>query len=71
MSIYKHIQPIKLDEIKTSELASRPSKVTVRDFAKPIEADDSLKNFLDKLPNILAVQSLRELANQIDQRVIS
>lgn len=65
MSIYKHIQPIKLDEIKTSELASRPSKVTVRDFAKPIEADDSLKNFLDKLPNILAVQSLRELANQI------
>ena len=65
MSIYKHIQPIKLDEIKTSELASRPSKVTVRDFAKPIEADGSLKNFLDKLPNILAVQSLRELANQI------
>ena len=65
MSIYKNIQPIKLAEIKTYELASRPSKVKIKDFAKPIEADDSLKNFLDKLPNILAVQSLRELAEQV------
>ncbi len=65
MSIYKNIQPIKLAEIKTYELASRPSKVMIKDFAKPIEADDSLKNFLDKLPNILAVQSLRELAKQV------
>ena len=65
MSIYKNIQPIKLDGIKTSELASRPSKVTVKDFAKPLEAGDSLKNFLNKLPNILAVQSLRELAKHI------
>jgi len=65
MSIYKNIQPIKLDEINTYKLASRPSKVMIKDFAKPIEADDSLKNFLDKLPNILAVQSLRELAEQI------
>ena len=65
MSIYKNIQPIKLAEIKTYELASRPSKVMIKDFAKPIEVDDSLKNFLDKLPNILAVQSLRELAKQV------
>jgi len=65
MSIYKNIQPIKLAEIRTYELASRPSKVMIKDFAKPIEVDDSLKNFLDKLPNILAVQSLRELAKQV------
>jgi hypothetical protein len=65
MSIYKNIQPIKFDKINTYELASRPSKVMIKDFAIPIEADDSLKNFLDKLPNILAVQSLRELAEQI------
>ncbi len=65
MSIYENFQPISFDEINTYELASRPSKVTVRHFAEPIEINDSLKDFLDKLPNILAVQSLRELARQI------
>lgn len=65
MSIYKNIQPILLNKINTYELATRPSKVTIKDFAKPIETDDSLKNFLDKLPDILAVQSLRQLAGQI------
>jgi hypothetical protein len=64
MSIYE-LNPINLDEITTYELASRPSKVTVKDFAQPISADDSLKNFLGKLPNILAVQSVREISKQI------
>jgi hypothetical protein len=64
MSIYE-FKPINLDEITTYDLASRPSKVTVKDFAVPVSADDSLKNFLDKLPNILAVQSIREIAKQI------
>jgi hypothetical protein len=65
MSIYENLQPINLDNINTYELASRPSKVTVKDFAEPISAGDSLKNFLDKLPNILAVQSIREIASRI------
>ncbi|MBX7172394.1 MAG: hypothetical protein K1X72_15615 [Pyrinomonadaceae bacterium] len=64
MSIYE-FEPINLEEINTYELASRPSKVTVKDFATPISADDSLKEFLDKLPNILAVQAIRELAQRI------
>ena len=64
MSIYE-LNPINLDEITTYDLASRPSKVTVKDFAVPVVADDSLKKFLDKLPNILAVQSIREIAKQI------
>jgi hypothetical protein len=64
MSVYKN-KPINLDEITTYELASRPSKVTVKDFAAPISADESLKNFLNKLPNILAVNSIREIAKQI------
>jgi hypothetical protein len=54
-----------LEKINTYELASRPSKVTVKDFSKPVGADDSLKTFLENLPNILAVQSLREIAGQI------
>lgn len=65
MSIYKNIHPLKLDDVKTYQLASRPSKVTIKEFAKPIAENESLKHFLDKLPNILAVQSLRELAGQI------
>lgn len=64
MSIYD-FEPINLDEINTYELASRPSKVTVKDFATPILADDSLKDFLEKLPNILAVQSIREIAKSV------
>ncbi|MDQ3042069.1 MAG: hypothetical protein M3R11_06770 [Acidobacteriota bacterium] len=65
MSIYENYQPINFDAISTYELASRPSKVTVKDFAEPVNEKDSLENFLGKLPNILAVQSLREIAKQI------
>ncbi len=65
MSIYENLQPIDLNEIETYELASRPSKVTVKDFAAPVVEDDSVSDFLSKLPNILAVQSLRGVAQQI------
>jgi deoxyhypusine synthase len=64
-SIYDDFQPLDFSAVKTYELASRPSKVTVKDFAEPIAKDDSLKEFLKKLPNILAVRSLREIAAQI------
>lgn len=65
MSIYENFQPMPFDTIKTYELASRPSKVTVENFAAPVEKNDSLKVFLDKLPDVLAVQSLRKIAEQI------
>ncbi|MFZ1701102.1 MAG: hypothetical protein WBO10_00310 [Pyrinomonadaceae bacterium] len=65
MSTYKNLEPIDLDQIQTYELASRPSKVTVDDFAVPPTANDSVREFLDKLPNILAVRSIRDLAAQI------
>jgi hypothetical protein len=65
MTIYKNLQPTNFDRVKTYELASRPSKLTIEDFAAPINADDSLKSFLDKLPKVLAVESLREIAEQI------
>lgn len=65
LSIYENFQPIDLEKINTYPLASRPSKVTTKNFAEPIEENDSLKSFLDKLPDILAVQSLREIAKQI------
>jgi hypothetical protein len=63
MSIYDDsLRPLELDNVKTYPLASRPSKVSLDDFASPVREVSSLKDFLQSLPNILAVQSLRELA---------
>jgi hypothetical protein len=65
VSIYDDVRPLDLGGVSTYPLASRPSKVTVRDFAKPVGEDSSLSEFLDSLPDILAARSLRELAGQI------
>lgn len=65
MSIYNDLEPIDLGEIQTYELATRPSKVTVDDFATAPGDSDALGAFLDKLPNVLAVQSMRQIAARI------
>ena len=59
------IRPLELDKVSTYPLAFRPSKVSLADFASPVSEDSSLSKFLATLPNILAVQSLRELAVRI------
>src|SRR5229473_731026 len=64
MSIYS-IQPITLGAVHTYPLASRKSKVSIRDFAKPSAANTSLTKFLDSLPNILAAADLRHLLHAI------
>src|SRR5882757_7921601 len=60
MSIYS-IHPITLGAVHTYPLATRKSKVSIRDFAKPPSANASLTKFLDSLPNILAAEDLRHL----------
>jgi hypothetical protein len=65
MSIYDDIQPLELEGVSTYPLASRPSKVTVEDFARPFAEDVTLREFLSSLPNILAVQSIREIAARV------
>lgn len=66
MSTYEDdLRPLSLEDVSTYPLASRPSKVTVADFARPVANDASLDDFLKSLPNILAVQGLREVAVQI------
>jgi len=64
MSIYD-LKPLSLDKVKTYPLAARPSKVTVKDFAALITESASLREYLSSLPNILAVQNLRDLAAQM------
>jgi hypothetical protein len=58
-------RPIDLQGVKTYPLASRSSKVNLNDFAHPITKESSVEDFLSSLPNILAVQSLRQLATRI------
>ena len=66
MSIYDDdLRPLPLDKVSTYPLASRPSKVATEDFARPVGESAALSDFLDSLPNILAVRSLREVAAQV------
>jgi hypothetical protein len=64
MSIYS-THPITLGAVRTYPLASRKSKVSIRDFAKSPGARTSLTKFLDSLPNILAAEDLRHLLTAI------
>ncbi len=62
-SIYADdLRPLRLAEVKTYPLAERASKVSLEDFSRPIEPNSTLQVFLASLPNILAVQSLRQLS---------
>jgi hypothetical protein len=58
-------QALTLGDVRTYPLASRKSKVTVRDFARPSGANPSLGRFLDSLPHILAAQDLRAVLTAI------
>jgi hypothetical protein len=60
MSIYS-TSPITLTHLHTYPLASRKSKVSVRDFAKPPANNPSLNKFLASLPSFLAAADLRNL----------
>ncbi len=59
--------PLAFDGVSTYPLASRPSKVTTADFARPVHDDSSLSDFFAALPNILAARELKELAARIRQ----
>src|SRR5271165_7108062 len=64
MSVYS-IQPLTFGGVRTYPLASRKSKVNVRDFARAVGRNASLTKFLDSLPGILAAQDLRDLLSAI------
>ena len=49
MSIYDDLGPLSLENVSTYPLSSRPSKVSLKDFAQPIQADGSLGDFLRTL----------------------
>ena len=64
-SKYKDLEPTEFDDISTYELKSRPSKVTTADFAGLSSETDSFRDFVDSLPDILAVKSLKSIVKAI------
>ena len=52
-------EPIDLKGLNTYSLYERTSKVTVNDFARPVRAGLSLRDFMDLLPDQLAARDLR------------
>ena len=66
-SNYDDLEPLDLAQVKTYPLASRPSKVKLEDFARPIDGESSVQQFIESLPNVLAVQSLRQIAKRMQQ----
>ncbi|HUY14687.1 MAG TPA: hypothetical protein VMX16_13825 [Terriglobia bacterium] len=60
MSIYE-ARPLKTGRVQTYPLGSRPSKVSVKDFAKPAGSKSSVRKWVDSLPQILAGQSFRSV----------
>ncbi len=66
MSIYRQ-QPIDLSRISTYDLASRRSKVSVKDFARVLSDGEArgVAALIDSLPDILAGQTLREVARAV------
>lgn len=64
-SVYDDLKPLGLEHVKTYPLASRTSKVKLDDFAKSVGSEASLGEFLSSLPNVLAVQSLRQIVERM------
>jgi|UniRef100_A0A7C3UZC6 hypothetical protein len=56
------IDPLPLKGLTTYSLKDRPSKVSHQDFARPWTRGGGLREFLERLPKILAGRSLREIA---------
>ncbi len=61
----KTYKPILIKGLKTYSLKKRKSKVNINDFAKPFKKNNTFKDFLNSLPNILAAQNLKQVAYSI------
>src|ERR1700754_4863192 len=66
-SIYDDFRPLELDKVRTYPLASRTSKVKLNDFARALSDQASLGQFLEGLPTVLAVQTLRKIVERMQR----
>ena len=61
----KKFKPISLKSVKTYSITERRSKVSLSIFATPPAKADMFKTFIDKLPDILAVNDFRAVVKAI------
>ena len=66
MGIYR-AQSLKLEGVQTYPLKSRPSKVTVRDFARATRPGVDIREWMNSLPRILAGESFRGVVAALEQ----
>jgi len=59
------VQPIDVSKLKTYPLSRRHSKVRLSDFAAPWRPGGSLGRFLDGLPDLLAVKTVRAVVRAV------
>ena len=59
----KSFKEIEIDKIKTISINERKSKVALKNTGKVYKTGSSFLNFLDSLPDILAVQDFRYLVD--------
>ena len=57
--------PLDFDALCYEPLSERPSKVRLADLGRPSNGAGSVEDFLDSLPSVLAVQSLKQLRDAI------
>ncbi len=66
MSIYR-VRPLTLDSVRTYPLRSRPSKVSVADFAGLPRRDANVREWAKSLPRILAGQDFRAVIEALER----
>ncbi|MEO8131693.1 MAG: hypothetical protein ABI822_31655, partial [Bryobacteraceae bacterium] len=64
MSKYK-TRPLDVSGLKTIPIQSRGGKVRVDHFARPYKKGESIIQFVDSLPRLLAADSFRSVAEAI------
>ncbi len=56
---------LEFDALCYEPLSDRPSKVRLSNLGRPLNGSDSLEDFLDSLPTVLATESLKQLQEAI------
>ena len=57
------------EKVKTNSITNRFSKVQIGDFAKPVNANNSIQDFLNSLPDILIGKDFREFVEKFRQAI--
>ncbi len=61
------VRPLAFDDVSTYPLGERKSKVSLQLFGKPAEESDTVGDFVDKLPKILAASDLHRLIKALSE----